>query len=53
MFGRRELTIERNVRLKELNSTPGGSLRLDYAYRNGVRRYFHAVPLFREFLPVR
>jgi hypothetical protein len=48
VFRRRRMPqLERNVPVEEFTE-PGDSLRLDYAYRNGVRGYLHAVALGRD-----
>ena len=44
---RRVPRLERGIRVDEFTQ-PGDPLRLDYAYRNGVRGYLHAVALGRD-----
>jgi hypothetical protein len=44
---RRVPKLERNIRVDQFTE-PGDSLRLDYAYRNGVRGFVHAVALGRD-----
>ena len=39
--------LERNIRVEEF-TLPGDPLRLDYAYRNGVRGYIHSIVLGRD-----
>jgi Protein of unknown function (DUF3037) len=43
----RVLRLERSVRVEEFTE-PGDPFKLDYAYRNGVRGFLHAVALGRD-----
>ena len=44
---RRVPRLERSIRVEEFTE-PGDPFKLDYAYRNGVRGFLHAVALGRD-----